>query len=370
MNASRIASVAIIIGAVAWVASGQAVVTTILGEPKSAIAAAPEEAAPAAAPEEALFSVAVHRVGLVDHARTITLSGFTRADRRASAVTRTQGVVVELAVRRGTQVEKGDVVAVLSDEAREAQVIEARARLEQRIAEAEARMRLIENGTLPALQRPEIEADLKTAEAALAQAEAEADRGLVRAPLAGVVDAVPAELGQAMQVGEPVAEIIALDPMLAVVEIAERQLGGVNVGDRASVRLVTGQTASGEVRFVSNRASEGTRTYRVEIGIDNADGAIADGITAEATLALAAVPSAEIPRSALTFSSAGELGVRLVDAADTVAFAPVAIVEDGRETLWVSGLPDGAAVIVQGQDFVVEGQHVAPVPFAVAAARR
>lgn len=367
MIASRIASVAIVIGAVAWVASGQEVITKILGEPKAAVAAAP--APEQAAEEESLFSVAVQRVLVVDHARAVTLSGFTRADRRAAAVTRAQGVVVELPVRRGDRVAEGDVIAVLSDEARESQVLEARARLEQRKAEYEAKSRLIENGTLPVLDRVELEANLKAAEAALAQAEAERDRGVVRAPIAGIVDAVPAELGQALQVGAEVAEIIALDPMLVVVEIAERQLGGVRVGDRASVRLVTGQTAEGAVRFVSNRASPGTRTYRVEIGIDNADGAIADGVTAEATLRLAAVPSARIPRSALTFSSEGELGVRLVDEDDRVAFAPVTLVEDGRETIWVAGLPDNASVIVQGQDFVVEGQQVAPVPFALAARR-
>jgi len=277
--------------------------------------------------------------------------------------------VVELAVRRGDRVETGDVIAGLSDEARESNVLQARARLEQRRAEYEAKSRLIENGTLPVLDRVELEANLKGAEAALAQAEAERDRGVVRAPIAGIVDAVPAELGQALQIGDEVAQIIALDPMLVVVEIAERQLGGVSVGDRGTARLVTGQTAEGEVRFVSNRASEGTRTYRVEIGIDNSDGAIADGVTAEATLRLSSVPSAEIPRSALTFSSEGELGVRLVDETDHVAFAPVTLVEDGRATIWVAGLPDNAAVIVQGQDFVVEGQHVAPVPFAVAARR-
>lgn len=367
MNASRIASVAIVIGAVAWVASGQEVISNIFGEPKSAIAAAPQ-AAPAADTQD-LFSVAVERVAVVDHARSITLSGFTRADRRADAVTRAQGVVVELLVRRGDRVEEGDVVAVLSDEARESQVLQARARLEQRRAETEAKSRLIENGTLPVLDRVELEANLKQAEAALAEAEAERDRGVVRAPITGIVDAVPGEIGQALQVGDPVAEIIALDPMLVVVEIAERQLGGVSVGDGATARLVTGQTAEGEVRFVSNRASPGTRTYRVEIGIDNADGAIADGVTAEATLRLAAVPAAEIPRSALTFSSEGELGVRVVDDADHVAFAPVAVVEDGARTLWVAGLRDNAAVIVQGQDFVVEGQQVAPVPIAVAARR-
>jgi multidrug efflux system membrane fusion protein len=68
-----------------------------------------------------------------------------------------------------------------------------------------------------------------------------------------------------------------------------------------------------------------------------------------------------VPRSALTFSSAGELGVRIVDAADTVAFVPVSVVDDQQQLMWVAGLTDGARVIVQGQDFVREGQVVEPV---------
>ncbi len=48
-----------------------------------------------------------------------------------------------------------------------------------------------------------------------------------------------------------VAEVIALDPMLAVAEVAERQLGQIKVGETAEVRLVTGQTAEGKVRYVS-----------------------------------------------------------------------------------------------------------------------
>ena len=68
-----------------------------------------------------------------------------------------------------------------------------------------------------------------------------------------------------------------------------------------------------------------------------------------------------MPRSALTFSSAGDLGVRVVDAANKVAFVSVSVVEDQQETMWVGGITDGARVIVQGQDFVREGQVVEPV---------
>ncbi len=68
-----------------------------------------------------------------------------------------------------------------------------------------------------------------------------------------------------------------------------------------------------------------------------------------------------MPRSALTISSAGDIGVRYVGDGDKVHFVKVQIVEDMQDTMWLSGVPDGARVIVRGQDFVREGQVVATV---------
>jgi multidrug efflux system membrane fusion protein len=50
--------------------------------------------------------------------------------------------------------------------------------------------------------------------------------------------------------------------------------------------------------------------------------------------------------------------VRIVDTGGKVAFVPVSVVEDEQQTMWVGGVADGARVIVQGQDFVREGQQV------------
>jgi membrane fusion protein, multidrug efflux system len=351
MNASRIIAILIVLGSAGWIASGT------LGQGAQKAATAPREVAPAPR-----FKVAVAPVQVEPHARRIVLSGRTEADKRATAVTRASGVIVGLRVKRGSVVKTGDVIATLSDEARESMVTQARARFDQRQTELKARLRLIELGNLPALQKPQLEAELKAAEAALAQAEAERQKGSMLAPIGGVVNEVPVEVGQALQPGATVAEVIALDPMLAVVEIAERQLAGVKVGERAKIRLVTGEKAEGTVRFVSRKASAQTRTYRVEININNPNGAIADGVTCEVNLLLAPVPAAQVARSALTFSSDGKLGVRTVGEDGKVAFVPVSVVEDGLEQLWLAGLSDRARVIVQGQDFVKEGETVEPVP--------
>jgi multidrug efflux system membrane fusion protein len=161
--------------------------------------------------------------------------------------------------------------------------------------------------------------------------------------------------------GKEIATLVALDPMLAVVEVSERKLAGIKVGEMTEVRLVTNQTVKGKVRFVSSSASATTRTYRVEVEMPNADRKIPDGITAEVVISLKAVPATKVPRSALTISSSGDIGVRVVDNADQVQLVPVANVEDKQDLMWFSGIPDGARLILRGQDFVREGQKVATV---------
>jgi multidrug efflux system membrane fusion protein len=355
MKASRLTAVGLVAAAGLWIASGH-FLPHESAESRAAIRAGDGEA-------KKLFRVAVTRTAEVPHSRKLTISGRTEADKRVTVTARTGGVLTELKVKRGVWVKKGDVIAIMSDEAREAQVAQAEAMVTQKRTELDAKRQLILNGTLPRLQLVDLEAQLKSAEASLAAALAERDRGVVRAPWSGVVHDVAVEVGQAAfsMAGREIATLVALDPMLAVVEVAERKLAGIKPGDVADVRLVTGETASGRIRFVAKTASQTTRTYRLEIELPNADGKIPDGITAEVAVPLAPVLATRVPRSALTFSSAGELGVRAVDARDTVVFFPVAVVEDEQTNMWVGGIADGSRVIVQGQDFVREGQKVEAV---------
>jgi len=263
-------------------------------------------------------------------------------------------------------------MAVLSDEARESQVAQAKSLVLQRQAELEAKRPLIASGANPKLDLVNLQAQLDAAKGTLAMAEAELDRGVIRAPWAGVVSDISVEVGKAAfsMAGADLCTLVALDPMLAVVEVSERRLAGLKVGDMAEVRLITGETRSGKVRFVSKTASQTTRTYRIEIELPNADGAIPDGISADVTIPLAPIAATSVPRSALTFSSSGDLGVRTVDGDGVVGFLPINVVEDEQTLMWVGGVADGTRVIVQGQDFVREGQHVEAVPATDYAASR
>ena len=56
--------------------------------------------------------------------------------------------------------------------------------------------------------------------------------------------------------------------------------------------------------------------------------------------------------------------MRTVSNVGVVAFNPVKPLEDEQSLMWVAGIRNGTQIIVQGQDFVREGQHVQTVPVA------
>jgi multidrug efflux system membrane fusion protein len=355
MKASRVAALGLVAAATFWISSG-----FLFPHKVDESKAAPVASEVAQKP----FRVSVMTADVVPHSRKLTLSGRTEADKKVTVAARSSGVITQLRVRRGSRVEKDEVIAILSDEAREAQVAQATALVTQRQTELEAKRKLIENGTMPKLDLVKLESELKIAEASLAATQAERERGVVRAPWAGLVTEVPVEVGQAAfsMAGREIAQIVALDPIVAVVEVAERKLAGIQVGEQVDIRLVTGQTATGKIRFVSKSASPSTRTYRIEVEASNPKGEIPDGITAEVAIPLVPVEAAQVPRSALTFSSGGDIGVRTVNDQGIVVFMRVNVIEDDQNQMWVTGVPNGARVIVKGQDFVREGQKVDPVP--------
>jgi len=177
MKARRLTAIGLVAAAALWIASGH-LMPHQGGESRVAVRAGDGAA-------KKPFRVAVAATTVVPHSRKLTIAGRTEADKRVTVTARTGGVLTDLKIKRGMWVKKGDVLAVLSDEAREAQVAQAEAVVTQKRTELEAKRALILSGTLPRLQLVDLEAQLKSAEAALAAAAAEHDRGVVRAPWPG-----------------------------------------------------------------------------------------------------------------------------------------------------------------------------------------
>lgn len=361
---SRIIAVALVLGAAGWIFSRELM-------PKAEEPAAPAPAASTAA-AKATAPLPAQKVGVTaaaaeKHQQKVIISCTTQADRRAWATARRAGVVVELKVKRGSAIRVGDVIASISDEGREAALRQAQALLQQRQAEYNANKSLIDRGDAPKNTLPALEAGVAAAQAAVAVAEAESEKSFVKSAVDGIIDSVPVEVGQAVEAGGQIAEVVGPDPMLAVGAVSERQRGHLIVGQNASMRFIDGQVRNGTVSFVGLSAEKATRTYRVEARMQNPDAAVADGVTCEMTVSLDPVDAAPVPRSALVFSDDGRLGVRIADEKSQARFMPIEIVDDGREVVWVTGLPGATRVITVGQDFVKDGDPVEAVSAAEAA---
>ncbi len=355
LKPSRIVAAGIVVAAILWIGSGVVTNGSHAGDGNGIDP-----------PTVPLQKVGVTTAAAELHRRSVTLSCVTLADHKASAVARGAGVLLGISVNRGDWVKAGAVIARISDEGRQAAVDQAQALLDQRQAEYAANKKLIDRGDQPRNNLAALEAAVAAAKAALAAAEAEMDRVEVRAPIEGKIDRVPVQVGQAVQVGTEVAEIVDPDPMLAVGSVSEARRASVKAGQEATVRFIDNQKVVGKVTFVSLSADTATRTYRVETRMDNPDAAIADGVTCEMAVDLNAVNAVAVPRSAIVFSDDGRLGVRIADAESRAQFVPVEVVDDATDVIWLTGIKSASRVIVVGQDFVKDGDLVQAVSAAEA----
>lgn len=333
----------------------------------------------------------------------VVLRGQTAAARQVDVKSETSAVVASEPLRKGAQITAGDAMCVLDPGTRGAALEEARARLaeaksrvpesEARVEEARARLdeaminqnaaaRLIQDGFASQTRVAATDAavaaakasvtsatsglgaaksGIEAATAAVAVAEKEIERLTIKAPFSGLLESDTAELGSLLQPGALCATIIQLDPIKLVGFVPETEVNRVTLGADAGARLAAGgRQVVGKVTFLSRSADPTTRTFEVEIEVPNTDLSIRDGQTAEIAISSAGVTAHLIPQSALTLDDNGTLGVRLVDDAAIVSFAPLTIMRDTTKGVWVTGLPDQADVIVAGQEYVTAGVKVAP----------
>lgn len=353
----KLAAIVVLIVFAGWVATGafSSVGSDIQPEDKTA---AEQQKAAEPAPLRTVKVVVPPRQA---HARAIRISGLTEADKRAVLATRVGGVIAELPVKQGDRVKTGDLILLLDAEEKVSAVANAKQLLAQRQAEIDASERLAKSGNLPKLQLDTARSALAAAKSQLVAAEAELSRNEVKAPFDGIIDRVAVELGSAIMQGGEVATILSLDPIVARGEVSERDLGYLKTGDEAKVRLVSGEVVDGSVRYISRDASSATRTFRVEIAIPNADGAIPAGMTAEITLQTVPTDAITLPRSVVTLNKDGDLGIRAVGSDSKVVFYPIDLVDDTQNGLVLAGIPADAQVIIAGQDLVKEGDEVKAV---------
>ncbi|MGH9855059.1 MAG: efflux RND transporter periplasmic adaptor subunit, partial [Blastocatellia bacterium] len=270
----------------------------------------------------------------------VTAPGTLAADEQASLSFKVAGRVSEVKVDLGSQVRKGQVIAILEttdfrvrQQQAEAALQQARVRiglppqgeddriqaentalvrqaqavLEEAKANRERTIQLVNQGIQSRAEMDRVESAFKVAEsryqdaveevrnrqAVLLQRRSElaiAKQQLVEttlyAPFDGAVRERRASLGEYLNSGAPVVTIVRLHPLRLRVEVPEREAQGIRIGQ--SVRVVVEgdeqQSYSGRVARLSPAFQEQSRTLIIEAEVDNQHGKLRPGSFAKAEI--------------------------------------------------------------------------------------
>jgi len=286
------------------------------------------------------------------------------------------GRVTALYIDEGKPAHTGDRVLEVDPERRELELRAARA------ANAEAQAGLVEqkraSERTASLFKSNVasKADLDKAQTQLELARSRADGAAahlaeaerarrdaeVKAPFGGLIAQRFVSVGEFVQPGTRLFELVALDPIEVEFRVAEVDSSRVKQGQTVAVRVAPfpDEVFQATVTLVSPMIDPASRTLRVKGALANPDGRLRPGLFARADLGVSHREAVlTIPEEAILQRSDGQVVFRMA-AGDRVERRVVhtGVYKDGRVEI-VEGLSPGDRVVTRGHTELVDGSVVA-----------
>lgn len=310
------------------------------------------------APNARAIRVEVARLESADSARMeLALPGEVEGSEDAVLSSALGGQVERVLVHKGQPVQAGQVIARVDAEVYVAQLEQAEAQHAQALA---AKTRVERMGDLAtASQQLDAETAVKVAAAQVKVARAQVDRAVVKAPFSGVAADVFPTRGEFLGPGTPVARIVQLDPVVVSLSVSDRDVVGLHPDMEVTVQTgAVGIPMQGRIAHVGRAADLRTRSFPVDVQVDNPDGLLLPGMIANVRLERA-LPGGTlaIPQDWIVTRRAGQ-GV-FVEQDGFAVWTPVVLGEVLHDQVVVSqGLAAGSRVIVTGHRDLVDGDAV------------
>jgi RND family efflux transporter MFP subunit len=337
-------------------------------------ACSPKEAEPPAAP--APTAIQVDTVTVESHAmpRALPLTGSLTSNQQSDVAANTPGRVVKTFVERGTFVKAGQPLVQLDTRGAELSHAEARANLgniqaqqERAQSQCERYQKLLDKGAISRDEWEQIASQCKAATGSTEAARARVEQAgktlgdtIVRAPFAGMVGERYVSVGEYVQPGSRVAQVVELDPLRVRLSVGEANLQQLQEGQKVAftVSAFAGERFTGTVKYIGPSVRADSRDLLVEAVVDNPQRKLRPGMFATAQLELAEQPLPAVPRSALVASdgSTSRLFV-VVDGRIEERVVQTGPERDGRVAI-LDGVKPGERVVNQPGNTVKDGTPV------------
>lgn len=330
------------------------------------------------APAAAGKPVVVTPVSVRDLDERIEASGELLANQHASVAAQVSGQITEILFEEGGAVSEGAVVMEIDPEKRKLELSRVQAGVEAAraaLAEAErelARVRALAQTNVASQTRlDQAQTALQTASSQLQGARAElgvAERALrdasVRAPFAGLLARRDVSRGEFVREGQPLFELVSLDPIEVEFHLPEADSARVREGMPIDVGVAPypGEVFRALVHVVSPTIDPRTRTLRVRALIENTDGRLRPGLFARANLGIARREGVIlVPEEAVQQRADGAVVFRVLDGNRVERrLVTLGAMRAGDEVEIRSGLGQGDRVVSRGHADLVDGSLISP----------
>lgn len=311
--------------------------------------------------DQRLVSVAVTESESQTVTRFFVAEGQAQPDRVTSLRAESTGEIAETFFDKGDTVSKGDVIARFDTTQAGADLRRAEQELARATREFENAETLVDRGVATADRLSQARAALAAAEAGVTTANEMFGNSEITAPIDGRLEAFSLNTGEFVGAGSEVGQIVDNTPLTVSIQVPQQSLRDISAGQEAEVHFITGEVKTGLVEFVGSSANDATRTFLAEISVDNEDGKVPAGVSAEVRIPTGETSAHFLSPAILSLGTDGSLGVKTVDEDNKVAFFEVSIQRAETDGIWVSGLPQTAQVITIGQGYVNDGETVQPM---------
>jgi RND family efflux transporter MFP subunit len=307
----------------------------------------------------------------------ITLVGTAEAVAMSTVATEVSGVVEYFPVKEGDFVKEGDLLVRLRSKelkirlkgavaAREA----IRARLELAEKEFKRYSRLKDADSIAARNYDEafyshraFSQELLRSEADIERFEYEINQKKVVAPLSGFVAKEHTQIGEWINVGGPVVDLVDLGQIQVSVDVPERYMVMIAPQGEVKVKIKSFSDVlrAGRINAILPQGDPDSRTFPVKINIENQDFKIKSGMEAMVTFNLGAQKSALlVPKDAVVTAGNNRL-VFIVNDGKAMP-VPVKILGYYDGDVEVAGkLAPGSKVVIRGNERLQPGQPVSVI---------
>lgn len=319
----------------------------------------PGAGGPGAGPPQTAVPVEVTPVVRQSISAYIETNGTLEAENEVDLVARVSGPIVRLEAEEGMMVAKDRLLAEIDPSQIRSALEISRVKLDEAKVAFERAQRLAGENLISTEEFETAKANLESAEAEYDGNRIELSYTEIRAPFRGQIIDRYVKFAQTVSPGDPLFRISDFDPLLCPIQVPERNLALLSVGQRAylEVEAWPGERFTADVLRVSPVVDAATGTVRVTLEVDGRD-RLRPGMFASVYLETATHADAlVIPRSALALDAIGD--TVYVAANGLASRREVELGFRERDEVEVlSGLEEGEQVVTVGQDGLSDGTPI------------